>query len=116
MKRDKELDLVEDDEEFDDDDLEDLEDELDEVETHPSSLGVRGFVAGVLVGALAGAGVALLLAPDRGETVRKRIGRSWRDFHDDARDQLEDWRGDARREVRKQRRRLRRRLDRTRRS
>lgn len=114
MKRDDELELVEDDEDFEDDDLD--EEDLIELDPYPASMGIRGFVAGVMVGALLGAGVALLVAPDRGETVRKRIGRSIRDFQEDARDQLDDWRGEARREVRKQRRRLRRRLDRSRRA
>jgi hypothetical protein len=113
MKRDEELELVEDEEELDDEDLDD--EDLDEFEDYPTTLGVRGFLAGVLVGAVVGAGAALLLAPDRGAVVRKRIGRTWRDLQDDARDQLDDWRGEARREVKKQRRRLRRRLNKVRR-
>jgi hypothetical protein len=113
MKRDEDLELVEDDEELDDD-LDGAE--LDELDEYPSSMGVRGFVAGVLFGALVGAGVALLVAPDRGEAVRKRLGRGFRDLQDDARDQMDDWRGEARREVRKQRRRMTRRLNRSRRN
>ena len=113
MKRDEELELVDDDEELDEEELDD--DDFDELDDLPSSMGLRGFVAGVLVGALVGAGVALLVAPDRGEKVRKRLGRGWRDLQDEARDQMEDWRGEARREVRKQRRRLSRRLNRDRR-
>jgi hypothetical protein len=113
MKRDEELELVEDEEELEDEDLDD--EDLDDFEDYPTTLGVRGFLAGVLVGAVVGAGAALLLAPDRGEVVRKRIGRTWRDLQDDARDQLDDWRGEARREVKKQRRRLRRRLNKVRR-
>jgi hypothetical protein len=113
MKRDEELELVEEDDDLEDEDLED--EELEEFDEHPLSTGIRGFVAGVLIGALVGAGVTLLVAPDRGETVRKRIGRNLREFQDDARDHLDDWRGEARREVKKQRRRLRRRLNRSRR-
>ena len=114
MKRDEELELLEDDEELEDEDFED--EELEEFDDYHGPSGVRGFLAGIWVGALVGAGVALLVAPDRGEVVRKRLGRSWRDFHEDARDQLEDWRGEASREVKKQRRRLRRKLNRGRRS
>jgi hypothetical protein len=114
MKRDEDLELVEDDEDLEDEDFDD--EDLDDIGEYPPALGVRGFFVGVLVGAVVGAGVALLVAPDRGEVVRRRIGRSWRDLQDDARDQLDDWRGEARREVRKQKRRLRRKLTRGRRS
>lgn len=108
MKRDKDLDPVDDDEDIDVDDLD--EEDLMDLDNYVVAGGARGFVAGVLVGALIGAGAALLLAPDRGEVVRKRIGRGFRELQEDARDQLEDWRGDARREVRRQKRKLKRRL------
>ena len=73
MRRDEELELVEDDEDLDEEDLDD--EDLEELEAYPVSMGIRGFVAGVLVGALVGAGVALLVAPDRGETVIPRSQR-----------------------------------------
>ena len=65
--------------------------------------------------AVLGAGVAILLAPERGEVLRRRLGRNIRHLQGDALDQLDDWRGDARREVQKQRKRLQRRLRRGRR-
>ncbi|UCG87053.1 MAG: YtxH domain-containing protein [Gemmatimonadota bacterium] len=110
MKRDDEKNLVEEDledEEFDDEDLE----EYDEFE---GLIGLRGFAAGLVIGALLGAGVALLIAPERGEVVRKRITRGIREIHDEARDQLGDWRGEARRELGKQRRKIKRQLRRVR--
>ncbi len=113
MKRDKELDPVQEDEDVDVDDLD--EEDLMDLDDYVVGGGARGFVAGVLVGVLIGAGGALLLAPDRGEVVRKRIGRGFREFQEDARDQVEDWRGDAQREVRRQKRKLKRRLGRSRR-
>ena len=110
MKRDDDRDLLEEDldeEEFDDEDL-------DEYDSLDGFMGLRGFAAGLVIGALLGAGIALLMAPERGEVVRKRITRGIRDIHDDARDQLDDWRGEARRELGKQRRRIKRRLKRIR--
>ena len=113
-RRDEELELV--DEDLEDEDLEDvLEDDSDDYVVYGSMLGLRGFAVGLVVGGLLGAGVALLMAPERGEVVRKRLTKGIRDIHEDARDQLEDWSGDARREVSRQRRKLRRRLRRARR-
>jgi hypothetical protein len=111
MKREEDLELVDD--ELDDDDLED--EDLEELGIYEGLIGLRGFAAGLVVGALVGAGVAMLIAPERGEILRKRIGRGIREIHEDARDQLDDWRGDARRELGKHRRRLKRRLRRVRR-
>ena len=111
MKRDEESDPVDedlDDEEFEDEDLEE-HDEFDGL------MGLRGFAAGLVIGALLGAGIAFLIAPERGEVVRKRLTRGFRDIHDDARDQLDDWRGEARRELGRQRRKIKRQLRRVRR-
>ncbi|UCD25509.1 MAG: YtxH domain-containing protein [Gemmatimonadota bacterium] len=115
-RRDEELELVEEDledEELDDEELDD--EDAEDYDLYHSMIGLRGFALGLVVGGLVGAGVALLMAPERGEVVRKRITKGIRDIHEDARDQLEDWSGDARREVGRQRRRLRRRLRRVRR-
>lgn len=76
---------------------------------------VLAFLGGLVVGALVGAGVALLLAPERGEITRRQVQRRFTDLKEGAREQfegareqLEDWRDDAHRELRRQRRRLRR--------
>ena len=115
-RRDEELELV--DEELEDEELDDEEmddEDLEEYDLYHSMIGLRGFAMGLVVGGLIGAGVALLMAPERGEVVRKRITKGIRDIQVDARDQLDDWGGEARREVGKQRRRLKRRLRRVRR-
>jgi gas vesicle protein len=39
------------------------------------------FLAGLLVGAVAGAGTAILFAPDNGKRTRKRIHRKLRDLN-----------------------------------
>ncbi|KPJ96434.1 MAG: hypothetical protein AMS18_00835 [Gemmatimonas sp. SG8_17] len=112
--KEEDLELLED--EIEDEDLEDEDSEEEEESDGYSGFSVaRGFAAGLIVGALLGAGIALLVAPDRGETIRKRLGTGLRDLGDDARGQLRDWHGDARREVGKQRRRLQRRLRKVRR-
>jgi hypothetical protein len=115
-RRDEEMELVDEDLEDEDLDDEELDDEdLEEYDLYQSMAGLRGFAIGLVVGGLVGAGVALLMAPERGEVVRRRITKGIRDIHEDARDQLEDWSGEARREVGIQRRRMKRRLRRVRR-
>src|SRR2546430_426984 len=52
----------------------------------PSTLG---FVAGLVLGALVGAGVALLVAPDRGSVTRKRLKRFVRRVRSDTKDRLD---------------------------
>ena len=44
-------------------------------EQQQAAHGARNFVVGLAVGALLGAGVALLFAPDRGVNTRRRLGR-----------------------------------------
>jgi gas vesicle protein len=70
--------------------------------------GVVGFVGGLFCGALIGAGVALLVAPERGIRLRRRLARSLRDAGDDLRDEFGDLRESARRRLSRRRRRLRR--------
>ncbi|MFQ5702615.1 MAG: YtxH domain-containing protein [Gemmatimonadales bacterium] len=106
MSHDDDLELL-DDESLDDEDL-DVE-EIDELEGYA---GARGFAAGLILGLLVGAGVALLVAPERGETVRRRLSRGFRHLQADARSQLDDLRDDARREYRRKKRELKRRLKR----
>jgi len=116
MRRDEDVDVL--DEELEDDELEDEED-LDEEELlldeGEAGAGLRSFVVGLVLGAVFGAGVAILLTPERGEVMRRRLGRNIRELSDDAREHLDDWRGDARREIHRQRKRLQRRLRQSRR-
>lgn len=102
MARDPDLDLVDDEDELEDDELEDDEES--------AATGAGAFLTGVLLGALLGAGLALMLAPERGEVVRRRLGGRLRALGEEARDQLEDWRDEAGRELRSRRRRLKKRL------
>ena len=51
---------------------------------------VLNFVSGLLLGAIIGAGVAYLTAPQAGKKTRKRIRRVADDFRDTATDRLDD--------------------------
>ena len=52
--------------------------------------GARTFAAGLVIGALIGAGVALLFAPQSGEDTRRLIRRKAKRLATDARDRFED--------------------------
>lgn len=62
----------------------DIEERVVVVESGGSSVG--WFV----IGAALGAGIALLYAPRSGEETRRRIGRRWDDFKDEAEEKLEE--------------------------
>jgi gas vesicle protein len=51
---------------------------------------VLSFVSGLLLGAVIGAGVALLTAPDSGRRTRKRLRRAATDLKDSATHRLDD--------------------------
>jgi len=51
---------------------------------------IRGFIAGALVGALAGAGTMLLLAPQSGQRTRSQIRKTGVALRDQAMDNVED--------------------------
>lgn len=70
--------------------------------------GILGFAGGLFCGALIGAGVALLVAPERGTKLRRRLARTLRDAGDDLRGEFGDLRDSARRRLSRRRRRLRR--------
>lgn len=70
------------------------------------------FAAGMVFGALLGAGIALLFAPDRGDKTRRRLGRGLRRLRDEARDGLDDVSREARRELARRRKTLERLRDR----
>ena len=94
--------------------IEILEDELDEdddleVVARRRAPGIGLFAAGIVLGALLGAGIAVLAAPARGEVTRRRVRRRFHNLQDDARDRFDDLRDDARRGLSRQRNRIRRR-------
>jgi gas vesicle protein len=85
--------------------------ELELDEDH--ALGSAGsFVAGILLGAVIGAGIAVLFAPAAGERTRRQLGRRMRDLRARAEEGLDDATRRARKDLIKRRRRLRARLDR----
>lgn len=69
--------------------------------------GAVGFVGGLVLGTLIGAGIALLVAPARGAVTRRRIKRIVQDIKEQTRDKFDD----AREELAHQRRNVERRLD-----
>ena len=95
------------------DDLDSIDErELDELEdTDPGperrGAGLRGFLAGVVVGAVLGAGAAVLSAPSRGKVLRRQLKRRVEQIGDDARERAEGWRDEASRRLSRRRRRLR---------
>ncbi len=57
------------------------------------------FVSGLILGAVVGAGIALLTAPDSGHRTRRRIRRVASDARESAGDQLDDFAEDVKRRV-----------------
>ena len=57
------------------------------------------FVSGFLIGAIVGAGIALLMAPDAGNRTRRRIRRVAGGLKDSATDQLDDFAEDVKARV-----------------
>lgn len=58
--------------------------------------GTLNFVLGMALGALIGAGVALLVAPEAGSRTRRRLRETAEDWGDTAGDRLQDAAGDVR--------------------
>ncbi len=108
--REEEVEILED--ELDEDDVED--DDLEEVVVRRRAPGIGLFAAGIVLGALLGAGIAVLTAPARGEVTRRRVRRRFHSLQDDARDRLDELRDDAQRGLSRQRSRIRRRARRRR--
>lgn len=69
------------------------------------------FAAGIAMGALVGAGAALLFAPESGEETRAAIARRGRRFGRHAHDAWDDLRDELRFATRRGRRRFRRAMD-----
>jgi gas vesicle protein len=63
----------------------------DEENEHSEHAGhtIRGFIAGVLIGSLAGAGTMLLMAPQSGEHTRTQIRKTGVALRDQALDSVE---------------------------
>ena len=59
------------------------------------------FAAGVAVGVLLGAAVALLFAPERGSLTREKLRRRLEDVREYAEDEFDDLRKRARKELRR---------------
>lgn len=69
-----------------------------------SDTGARGagfFLLGLGLGALIGASMALLYAPESGEVTRRRLQRRFRALRDEAADEWRDATRTARRELRR---------------
>ena len=79
----------------------------DRMDREGGSGGARTFVAGLLIGALVGAGIALLVAPSSGEETRRMLARRARRLAADARERYDE----ARHELRQARERRRREHD-----
>ena len=76
-----------------------------------SDSSAGSLLAGITIGALVGAGIALLFAPQSGEDTRRELSRRARSARDEAMDKLDDATTRARHEFNRRRRRLRERLD-----
>jgi gas vesicle protein len=63
--------------------------------------GTRTFLMGLAVGALVGAGFALLYAPDRGTNTRRKLGRKIRRLRDRSGESVQDLKEALRKELRK---------------
>jgi gas vesicle protein len=69
-------------------------------------------MAGMVLGALVGAGVALLVAPERGAVTRKRLKKFVGRLRNDAKEQVDDWRSDVKAELKRRRRQIREQIER----
>jgi len=79
-----------------------------------SPRGSAGFIAGVLFGAMLGAGFALLLAPERGDKTRGKLRRRIRSLRNEAREGIDRAGERTRKELRRRQRRIREELARAR--
>jgi gas vesicle protein len=82
-------------------DAEDEQDEETEEAETSGGMGAGGFAAGLAVGALLGAAVALMFAPASGQITRRRIRRKLEDAKEYAAGELEDLSERARKEIKK---------------
>ena len=73
-----------------------LEEEEEDVDAHAHHT-TRTFLAGLAIGALVGAGVALLFAPQSGQETRQAVARRAKHLARDARDRYDDVKDKVRR-------------------
>jgi uncharacterized membrane protein YccC len=66
--------------------------------------GIGGFAAGVVFGALLGAGIALMFAPERGDKTRRRLRHRLEQLREDAAEGIERAGTRTRRELDRRRR------------
>src|SRR5262245_23479778 len=85
----------------------DEDDEVVETTEEGGRSGTLSFMVGMVFGALVGAGVALLMAPERGVATRRRLKKFVTRMRHDAREQMEDWRDDVKAELKRRRRQIR---------
>ena len=79
-----------------------------------TSHGRAGFLVGVIFGACLGAGIALVLAPDRGTKIRRRLRRRMQLLREGALDSLDEAGSRTRKELGRRKRRLKAELERIR--
>jgi gas vesicle protein len=78
-----------------------LDDDFRDEEPFQEAHGTRNFLVGIAVGALLGAGLALLYAPDRGANTRRRLGRKIRRLRDRSGESVQELKNALRKELRK---------------
>jgi gas vesicle protein len=77
-----------------------------EIEIGETPHGRAGFISGFVLGALMGAGLALLFAPERGDRTRNRLRRRMQALREDALDSMDEMGHRGRAELHRRRRRL----------
>jgi gas vesicle protein len=101
--------MVDDEFEPDDDDVD--QDEGGEEYVEEGKSRTVSFISGLVLGALLGAGIALLVAPERGVVTRKRLRRFAHRFREDATERLEDIRDAVGKELARKRKKIRQQLE-----
>jgi hypothetical protein len=91
-------------------DFEMMDDDADEDLGARTRSGTMTFLSGVVLGALVGAGIALLVAPERGSTMRRKLKKFARKVRARAEEKFDDLADDAGRELARRRRKLRQRI------
>jgi gas vesicle protein len=82
-------------------DRDDEDEEFEDEAAAPRGLGAGSFAAGLAIGALVGATVALLLAPAPGRVTRKKLKRHLEDAKELAEDGIDELSRKAKREIKK---------------